>query len=365
MFAALLLCGLFVLLAGEGSGLEIANVSHAPDRIEPEAGEAARVRFHLTAPSRVTLRIYDARDRLVREITTPESLPEGDQTLEWDGRDGEGRVVPPEAYSYTLEAVGEGGEIARWDVTDFAGEAVDVAAVTWNPEDGLVSYRLPDPARVRLRIGLANDGPLLRTLLNWVPRTAGVHREPWDGKGETGAIDLAEHPALRLDATAFALPQNAILVGPPGSETSLLPLPEDTPRRAKRKRPRQHRMFDYGRQDPGERGDFSAMISLPDDLERTPDGVPIVRGPVPVEIDVPEEGFARLVNQRSEAVFYVDGGFAFERETGFLPMTWTWDPAGHARGLHYLSVNLRGYEGHFGIATIPVWVEPGRSASTP
>ena len=52
-----------------------------------------------------------------------------------------------------------------------------------------------------------------------------------------------------------------------------------------------------------------------------------------------------------------DGIFVFENETGFLPMTWNWDSTSVNPGTHYLTANLRGYEGNFGIATLKVDVE--------
>jgi len=47
-------------------------------------------------------------------------------------------------------------------------------------------------------------------------------------------------------------------------------------------------------------------------------------------------------------------------------MTWTWEPRDANPGLHYLTANVRGYDGHFGMATLPVVLqreaapEPGR-----
>ena len=46
----------------------------------------------------------------------------------------------------------------------------------------------------------------------------------------------------------------------------------------------------------------------------------------------------------------------FENETGFLPMTWNWDTSNASPGIHYLTANLRGYEGNFGMATVKVRV---------
>lgn len=67
--------------------------------------------------------------------------------------------------------------------------------------------------------------------------------------------------------------------------------------------------------------------------------------------------------RRFEPVFFVDGQFAFENEVGFVPMTWNFDPRSLNEGEHYLTVNLRGYEGNFGIATLKVLVQRNVSAA--
>jgi hypothetical protein len=340
----------------DARALEILHVSHAPEMFEPRKNESAQVRFHLSDPARVTLHVYDGRERLIRSVSTGKTLIAGDQRMSWDGRDTEGRAVPPEAYTYALEAVGTDGKSASWDIADFAGEPIDIAGAEWRADRRRLAYSLSKLARVRLRIGLADNGPLLRTLVDWVPRLPGTHEEPWDGRDATGTVDLAKHPSLHLDVSAFALPRNTILIGPPPAESAFLNLSSDVPRRAARPR-KTHRMFDYGHQSAEERRDFRVDLVLPSDLKRNRDGIPIVRTSIPVRVQVSDDALARVQDERSEAVFFVDGHFLFERETGFLPMTWDWDPSGHASGLHYLTTNIRGYEGHFGVGTVPVWVE--------
>ena len=64
-------------------------------------------------------------------------------------------------------------------------------------------------------------------------------------------------------------------------------------------------------------------------------------------------------------MFYVDGVFAHENELGYLPLTWTWDTAQFNPGEHFVTLNIRGYEGNFGTATIKVVVQPSAGASTP
>jgi hypothetical protein len=43
-------------------------------------------------------------------------------------------------------------------------------------------------------------------------------------------------------------------------------------------------------------------------------------------------------------------------------MTWNFDPAALNEGEHFLSVDLRGYEGNFGMATLKVFVQRAATA---
>lgn len=342
------------------AGLELSNVYHEPAAIEPARGEKATLHFRLSEPARVEAQLFDGRDVRVRLIESTGELAAGDHTLVWDGRDARDRPVPPEAYVYTLCAEGRAGASAEWDVTDgTVGDDFALASVHWERAAGTVAYTLERPARVRIRIGLENDGPLLRTLVDWVPRGAGAKQERWDGRDRSGVLELASHPSLAFQAEAFALSQNAILVGPEPSQVKLISdLPEPLVRRA---RPPSHpRMLDYARQAIEARRDFPIELALPKELQRDAAGLPIVTGPVAVTLRVGEADLARVLNERAEAVFYVDGQMIFENQVSFLPMTWTWDPRGAAEGEHFITTNLRGYEGHFGIGTVKVRI--GRAA---
>ena len=73
-----------------------------------------------------------------------------------------------------------------------------------------------------------------------------------------------------------------------------------------------------------------------------------------VQLRAGNDDLAAILSERCEAVFFVDGQFVFEREIGFLPMTWTWAPTFTTPGTHYLTANVRGYEGHFGMTTLRV-----------
>lgn len=362
MTRAAALVATWALLGADAVAVTVTGVRHHPPIIDPAKNESVTVRFRLDEPARVGLHVYDGRDLEVRRIEGGR-LAAGDHALRWDGRDAAGRPVPPEAYVYTLAAVGGGGEPVLWDLTDrSAGRTQQVKSARWDPTAGAFIYTLAEPSRVRIRVGLANQGPLLRTVIDWVTRGKGRQVESWDGMDASGVLDLSEHPSLEILAQAFALPRNAVVVGPASDRVQLIAdLPRDAARRARRL-PASKRMFDYAHQPIETRRDYPLRMELPKNLPRNVDGLPVVTGPVPVRIALEEGDLMRVLEERAEAVFYLDGRFVFENEVGFLPMTWTWHPHGANPGRHVLTANVRGYEGHFGIATVEVFV--GRQERT-
>jgi hypothetical protein len=340
--------------AAHGEGLRIHPVAADPQVFDPARGERVTVRFGLSAPAEAALLVYDARDFLVRRVVTKGSVPAGEHALVWDGRDDAGRRLPPEAYHYTVEARAA-GETVVYDLTDPTGtDAVIARDVAWDPAARVVRYLLPERSRVNVRIGIQNGGPLLRTLVNWLPREAGIQEEPWDARDASGAIDLAAHPRLELVVHAVGLPANTLVIGPRMSERTPFVALERPERRAATPQPGR-RARSFAAQPVEQLRDVAIALRLPEGLPRGADGVPIVRGPVAVEMDIPDRAEReRMLAERIETAFYVDGLYQFENESGVLPTTWTWDPARTPPGEHYLTGNLIGIEGHFGTATLRV-----------
>lgn len=114
-------------------------------------------------------------------------------------------------------------------------------------------------------------------------------------------------------------------------------------------------MYAHAQQPLEARSDIAVRLVLPPGLAKHPDGGSIVsEGRVPVRLEIDPKDLERALSRRFEPVFFVDGQFAFENEVGFVPMTWIWDASTVNDGEHFLTVNVRGYEGNFGIASVKV-----------
>ena len=99
-------------------------------------------------------------------------------------------------------------------------------------------------------------------------------------------------------------------------------------------------------------------LSTPEGLARDATGFPITRGKLAIQLDVDPPDRERLIEQRFEAGFFLDGKHVFENEVGFLPMTWVWDASAVNEGVHYVTGNVWGYAGQFGTTTIAIRVAP-------
>lgn len=345
-------------LSAQAWCITISNVSHAPISIDTKESVPVTIRFQLSATASIKLTVYDGRDNAIYWQTSDTELNAGEHTLLWTGQDQAGRPVPPEAYRYTLQAQNDEGETAEYDVSDITGgERILANYVKWDSKKKQISYLLPKHARVAIRIGLKNRGPMLHTLLNWVPRQSGQQVEHWSGNDNSGLLDISKHKHKDISVLAYSLSQNTIFVTPASNKINFInDMSWTSAKRTIKQRPKK-RMHAYRQQPLVTIGDFPIYLTLPETLEKTNDGTPIITETTSIRLSINQADRSRVQNQRLEPVFYVDGQYIFETEVGYLPVTWQWDPAGTNEGIHYITANIRGYEGNFGTVTIKVFVK--------
>lgn len=148
------------------------------------ARETAAISFKLRNPDRLDVSIVDG-DEVVRTIERGRSYPKGLVSIEWDGRDDAGRVLPEGEYQPRIRLRGERQTITlpnpiRIDVTPPVLVRVTIPRRVFSPDgDGrsdrlVVRYRLNEPGRGELYV----DGR--RRVLTLFPRTEETIR--WSGK---------------------------------------------------------------------------------------------------------------------------------------------------------------------------------------
>jgi len=66
-------------------------------------GEFVVISYQLSVKASVSLKVYDAMGKLVRILTSPQTLKPGVYNVRWDGRDSFGKKLPSGIYFYQLE----------------------------------------------------------------------------------------------------------------------------------------------------------------------------------------------------------------------------------------------------------------------
>jgi len=337
--------------------LSIKNVSHSHSSFNPN-NERVAISFELDEPAQINLSIYDAREILIRKFGEDKFFAVGQHSITWDGRDHLDRIVPAEAYHYTIVAKNRGGGTVEHDLTDITiGKAKHLKDISWDSNKGIVEFELKAPSRIRLRAGMKNNGPMFNTLLNWEVMDSGDHQIRWDGMDRSGVIKLGLHKELLLSARAFTLSSNTIIVKDVNNNGFIKNISWEGDKRAPKKKIKR-RMFDQHLLDITELGDFDISLKLVGRSDSKSKTISL-SDKVALKLDISDKERQRVISQRFELVFYLDGQFLGESESGVLPTTWNWDPKGINPGIHYITANVRGYEGNFGTATLKFNYQPG------
>lgn len=337
--------------------LSIANVSVSPKTIDLSKNQQAEIKYKLLGGAEVSVDIYDAEDGWVRSLK--DNVPEkaGYNLTQWDGKDAKGNFVPSGAYIYVIIAKDKEARVAVYDPADYtAGIGLQHRDLKYNKETGRIRYVIPRAARVRIRIGI-EEGPLLRTLVDWEPREAGENFEVWAGADEA-SNPISQKPKLVALLSAFSLPDNSIIVRNKelgfGQECSY------EAGQVKSKRPKKnvagivlHPHARHLRQRCHEPG---FKIEFPD-VTLDKGGLPVLKGIVPIRIIVDKEDEDLLVESRFEIIAFVDDAFLFEEEQGFSPFNYLWNTKGIAQGEHILTINIQGYDDHIGTGSTKIKVE--------
>jgi len=100
------------------------------------------------------------------------------------------------------------------------------------------------------------------------------------------------------------------------------------------------------------------QVIFPSDSERTAEGIPVLKGIVPVKIVISERDRHHLESERFEVMFFVDTVFIFEDEEGFTPFTYMWNTKDLSEGEHVFTVNIFSYDDHCGVESRKVIVKP-------
>jgi hypothetical protein len=190
---------------------------------------------------------------------------------------------------------------------------------------GEIRYTLPEPALVRIRMGIQNGGPLLTHIVDWEYREKGTHVETWDKKGAGGYLAQNNRKDIMLVISCL----------PPDSQD-------------------QRRSSTTIK---GFRPSPKFTVKFPEAQGISAEGHPILQGMSPVRITVDQTDQMWLKRTKFELAMFLDSRFVAEDEEGTNPYTYRLDTLSLPNGIHVITVNIVGYEGEVGTQNIMVEVK--------
>lgn len=330
----------------------ITSVGVEPKTIDVRKEEAATIRYQLADSAQVSIDLVDEAGRVVRTLTAG-LQPAGRQMRAWDGRATNGASVSGGVYRYVIHARRQGREEVHDPSPTTGGEEIHPRNFTFDAKSGTLRWSMPKAGRARLRIGVQGF-PHLRTLLDWQPLEAGPQQLAWDGLDASGLIRAAAHPNLSVRLSAYALADNTIIVRGGPSDPSLREQPAVYPPEA-----RGNAAYLHARHLRESCHEAGVSLEFPPGTRRDQRGRPVLTGVVPVRVSLQPADAALLTNQRFEVMLYEDLTLLFEEEESMNPFTFMWETSRLAPGEHMLTVNILGYQDHYGLATQPVVIESG------
>ena len=331
------------------------------NEFSPVLNEKFTIPFELSTPGSVHAEIYSPDGVLIRTLSTTTSTKKAKYSLEWDGKDENGIVVPDEAYNVVLKATVNG----KNEILDPRKTSGGIVQMDLNPKinaDGKITYMLQKPSRVLIRLGL-NSGAMLRSLLTWGPKNSGKNIQFWDGYDKDHLIKFQKHEDFKLILSAFSLADFSIITT--GNKESYFNYVEKHSHKPSllAKTFRLHnaktkRMSPYFTRALTDTREPLVDIKFPKNIKRDSKGLPVLQKdkPIRVTIIMNEKDAIRMENNKYEITFFDNLNFIAEEEMGYVPISWLWSP-NNEKGQHILTVNIVSFKGHVGLKSTPYIIE--------
>ncbi len=333
-------------------------------------GEQVGISFFLSEPAVVTVQIYSPDYDVVRSLIQNQTRASGINTVYWDGRDDENIQVPDEGYLVAIRARGEDGLQAVYDPTAHSGgEITEVRLERVSPSGSgyKIFYSVPFASRISLKAGIHN-GPLLKTLIDWQPATAGEHVQVWDGLDETGRIQVMEQPGAHLHFEGYVLPNNTIIVQSSSSDYLVY-------RRGLKSDLNNIISFQTARRSSLNR--MAKGISAQNLVKRSANVSPVftvyleddrvtpladkpavdLSGQARLVVVVAPESMALFNESRYEIIVFVDNMRFDEEEHAHTPYTYTLDTRKLSNGEHLITINQACITGQIGAYSFKINVK--------
>lgn len=344
----------WVVAAEDSQGLSLFDVKISAASFNPSLGDTVSLTYQLSRSAKVTIKVFDPDQELIRVLISDASREGGPHEEAWDGKDDAGAIVPNEAYFFTIvaEEPSSSQQVVYDPITFSGGEQFDLGQAHLNREDGTLTYKLSQPSRVLIRIGVAKSA-LLKTLVDWEPRVAGEITEYWNGKDENNLVDVWTQKFSTV-ITYFTLPDSSVItVGNSNTSYRAYKTGLTEPRPKKDTRPFSNRRNISPHFLASRLTDrtFTVQLTFPELSQPSDQEVSEGTQQLLVRVDVGPEGRQVLANEQFEIIVFVDHVFFAEEERGYLPFNYPLELSQFPPGDHILTLNIATFHDHFGVGT--------------
>jgi flagellar hook assembly protein FlgD len=204
--------------------IRITAVSATPIAIDPSEGEESTISCTIDRDANVTVEIYDKNDIYVSTVINNQPVLQGENAVDWDGRDDSTAVLGPEAYKFHIDAIDTnavnqaqghyrpsgGGDQGSFPVF------TTVNPETFDPYQNIpleIQYQTADPGRINFEVHMGGlSTPLIRQLLLDYPVDSELHSIYWDGRDENGVIYDGYYEVWTRYPSPVDLPSNPIII---------------------------------------------------------------------------------------------------------------------------------------------------------
>lgn len=238
-------------------------------------------------------------------------------------------------------------------VSSFAKESDEevVKNFVMDSKHKIISYELTQPTTVRIRVG-SKSGPLHRTLVNWQRQKKGRHKIKWNGLDSSKTFNV-------LDNKNFTFSFNYYLDGPDSSVITFLPQESNivisdnfigrVPKFTHISQIHKNHKKEFCK-------DIEVLFELPKNTPKTKRFYKI-KGNTPIIIKLSDKDKLWFSQERFSINIFIDDIFIKGEALGYAPYTWNFNPKGINKGKHLVTVNIKGFNDHIGIGSLPIIIE--------
>ncbi len=166
--------------------------------------------FETVKPTKSELLIYDKDMKIIRNIKG--NIYRKKHSIEWNGKDNNGKKLPSQLYTYTIKTTDMNGVIFTKDNTLSSG-GLDVLTYwpKWDMKNKKITFNLANNSLIKVKV-MSQKGDLINTVANWIPVTKGLVKINWDGKNADKTKIYSNDSAIKIKVNAISLPSNYILL---------------------------------------------------------------------------------------------------------------------------------------------------------